>query len=113
MVARPDEDLRVIAVDDDDVPSLDPACGIRDPSNDRDVEGPRDDRDMRGWRSLFEYQAPDRPAGVIHQLGRTHGAGDDNELGRQFRPRCARRISRQMVLETVRQIFEIMKALAK
>src|SRR6266566_9586818 len=101
----------MIAVDDNDISCLDPVCGIRDPSDDRDVEGPRDDGDMRGWRSLLEHEAPDRPASVIHQLGWAHSAGDHNELGRQFRRGRGWLISAEMVLETVRKILEIVKAL--
>ena len=76
--------LAVIAVDDDDVARLDPARRIVDPPDDRDVEGARDDRDMRGRRAFLEHQAHDPPMRVIQQLGRPHRAGDKDEFGRQF-----------------------------
>ena len=50
--------LAVVAVDDDDVAR--PRSRRQrsfDPADDRDVEGPRDDRDMGGRRAFLQHQA--------------------------------------------------------
>ena len=71
----------MVAIDDDDVAVLDAARRVLDPADDGNVESPRDDRHMRGRRTFFEHQADDPAMRVIEQLGRTHCAGDQDELG--------------------------------
>ena len=82
---RPDQHLAVVAVNDHDVAIVDPLGRLGDAADHRDIESPRDDRDMRRRRAFFQHQRLDPPAGVIQQLGRPHRVRDEDELGRRVR----------------------------
>jgi hypothetical protein len=80
VLARPDQDLGIVAIDDDLVAGLDIEQRALDPSDHRNVERAGDDRDMRGRRAFLEHQRADLAALVIEQLSRAHGARDQHHI---------------------------------
>jgi len=74
-----DAERRVIGIVDTDVFME----GVLE-SGESEVEGARDDRDMRGRRAFFEHQPPHPPMRVVEQLGRSHRTRDEDEFGRQI-----------------------------
>ncbi len=90
VLARPHEDLAVVAVERQPVAGLDPGHRAAHPADHRDVEGARDDRHVRGRRALLEDHAAQPGAAVVDQLGRAERARDQDELvGQAARDRAA------------------------
>ena len=85
-----------------------------DPADHRNVEGARDDRDMRGRRAFLEHQPHDPPVRVIQQLGRPHRARDQDEFVRQVGASAPGAVpAGEMLLQPVGEILEIEQPLAQ
>ena len=109
--ARTDQHAAVVAVDDDDVALLDDAGRLGDPADDRNVERPRDDRDMHRRRALFEHEPLDPAMRVIQQLGRSHRLGDQDEFGRALGRAAGGGGPDKTLLQPVGEILQIVKPL--
>jgi len=101
VLARANEDLGVVAIDDDEIAGLDLGQDILGAAHDGDVEGPRDDRDMGGGRPLFEHQRLQSAAVVIEEFGRPHRARNEDEFLGQLGGGRGRHLAGEMLLQAV------------
>ena len=80
---RPQMHLGVVAIDDDRVAIFGQRHHARCLADHRNAHGARDDHHMAGHRAVFEHQAAHVFARIIEQLGRPHGARDDDRIVRE------------------------------
>ncbi len=101
------------AVDDDGVAGIDTAGGVLDLADGCDAERARHDRDVRGRSAFFQHDAAQPPAVVFEQRRRSHRARHDDRVLRQ--PVARRRVvlAEQLVHQPVRQLVEVVQALAQ
>ncbi len=94
-------------------PGVRKAGGVLDLADGCDAERARHDRDMRGRPAFFQHDAAQPLTVVFEQRRRTHRARhDDRVLGQ---PVARRRIvlTEQLVHQAVRQLVEVVQALAQ
>ena len=103
----------MVAVDDHRVAIVDALRCLGDAADDRNVESPRDDRDMGRRRAFLQHQSLDPPAGVIQQLGRPHRMRDEDEFGRRVCGGRTGRLPGEHLLQTICEILQIEQALAQ
>ena len=80
VLGRPNEDLGIVAIDDDRIAGLHAGQHIGRPADDGNVEGTRDNGDMAECRTLFEHHAAQPRAVIVEQLGGAHVARDDDHV---------------------------------
>ena len=110
---RPHMHVAGRAVDDDGVARIGDAGGVGDLADGRDAERARHDRDMRVRAAFLQHQPAQPLAVVFEQRRRPHRARDDDGVLRQ--PVARRRVvlAEQLVHQPVRQLVEIVQALAQ
>ena len=77
-LGRPDMQLAAFGVDNRGVARLDCVERAFDPGQRGNAERPRNDRDVARGAALLEHQPAQALPVVVEQLGRSHGAGDDD-----------------------------------
>jgi hypothetical protein len=113
VLARPDQQVAVVAVDDQKIAGLDAAQHLRDAAQHRDVEGAGDDRHMGGRRALLQHQAAQPATVVVEQLGRAHVARHQHEVVGQLAGGGREHGAAEMLDQPVGEIVEIMQPLAQ
>ncbi len=68
-----------------------------------------DDRHVRDRRALFQHHRPHLGAVIFEQLGRTHVAGDENGVLRQFLAAIAGAVAGQHAQQAVGEIVEVVQ----
>ena len=111
---RADLDLAGAAVDDDGVAVLDEIDDVLDLADGGDAERAGDDGDMAGRPALLEHEAAQALAVIVEQLGRPHGAGDeDGVLRAASRAGDVMAVAGQLAQQPVGEVVEIVQPLAQ
>ena len=110
---RTNEDLASAAVDDDGasgIHKVDQPFGLADGGN---AQRARHDGDVAGAPALLQHHAAQLRAVIIEKLGRAHVAGDHDRVHRQVGARRRGDRPRQDAQQPVRQVVEVVHALAQ
>ena len=79
----------------------------------RNIQRARDDRNVRGRRSLFQNHALQFPAVVVEQFRRAHVPRHQDGVVRQFTGQLHLGLPQQVTLQSVGEIVEIRQPLAQ
>ena len=101
------------AVDDDRVARIDDPGGILDMADRRDAERARHDRDMRGRAAFLEHEAAQLLAVVVEQRGGAHRARNKDRIVGKVLARGRVVAPDKLAHQPVREIVEIVQALAQ
>ena len=101
------------AIDDDCITWIDNARRVLDMPDGRDPKRARHDRDVRGGATFFEHKAAQVLAVVVEQRGRAHRARHQDRVVGKLLARRRVIAADQLAHQPVRQIVEIVQALAQ
>ena len=104
--------LAAFGIDDGSVPRLDAFEHALDLADGGDAERARHDRHMARRAAFLEHEAAQTLAVVVEQLGRAHGAGDQDGVLRQVPRRRGDGAARQQPEQPVGEIVDVVQPLA-
>ena len=105
--------LAAFGIDDGSVPRLDRFEHTLDLADGGNAERARHDRHMARRPALLEHQAAQALAVVVEQLGRAHGAGDEDGVLRQVAGSRGDGAARQQPEQAVGEIVDVVQPLAR
>ena len=110
---RANEDLTIVAVDQNHIQRVDDVKRIGTAPDDRNAEGPRHDRDVAGRRPLLHNDGAEALLLIIKQLRRPDRAGDEHDVIGQRAHGGLRPLAGQVEQQARGQIVEIGHPLAQ